>query len=138
MTQIPRYWREIDERYNLAGTECGACGHVFFPKRALCPECRHRSVGKLKDKKFAGKGTIESFTVVHQAPQEYEAESPYVLAIVALDEGPRVTAQVVDLAPANVAIGTRVEARFRRLGAPENAGVVHYGYKFGPVRLASM
>ena len=132
--QIPRYWREIDERYNLTGTACGNCGHVFFPKRSLCPECRHLSVGKLKDTRFAGTGTVETFTRVHQPPDEFAQDAPYLLGIVRLDEGPRVTAQIVDVDPDEIRIGTRVEARFRRLGKVEAAGVVNYGYKFGPIR----
>jgi uncharacterized OB-fold protein len=55
------------------------------------------------------------------------------MGIVELDEGPRVTAQLVDLDKDEVEIGMPVEVRFRKLGEASESGVVHYGYKFGPV-----
>ncbi len=131
---IPRFWREIDERYNLKGMECGNCAHVFFPARSLCPKCRHASVGKLRPKAFAGGGVVETFTVVHAAPAGFELQAPYVLAIVKLDEGPRVTSQIVDCRPEDVGAGTRVRKVFRRIGADGASGIVHYGYKFVPER----
>ncbi|MFQ5920105.1 MAG: Zn-ribbon domain-containing OB-fold protein, partial [Thermoplasmata archaeon] len=36
---IPRFWREIQSRYNLVGTQCGNCGTLDFPPRDVCPKC---------------------------------------------------------------------------------------------------
>ncbi len=131
--QVPRYWREQRERYNLVGTRCGACGHVTFPRRTICPSCRHESIGQLEDEAFEGTGEVVSWTRVHDALPGREVETPYLLGIVELDEGPRVTAQLVDLDPEEAREGLRVEARFRKLGEASESGVIHYGYKFGPV-----
>lgn len=127
---IPRFWREIDARYNLKGMECGNCANVFFPVRSLCPKCRHASVGKLKEKAFTGNGAIESFTIVHAPPAGFELQAPYAIAIVRLDEGPRVTAQIVDASREQLRVGARVRKVFRRINEEGDAGVVHYGYKF--------
>ncbi len=131
--QVPRYWREQNERYNLIGSECGACGHRVFPRRTLCPECRHRSAGKMEDLKLTGRGTLETWTIVHQGSEGREMETPYVLGIVELEDGPRLTAQIVDLDPEELGFGLELEARFRKLGEASQSGVIHYGYKFGPV-----
>lgn len=134
MTQAPRFWRSIRQRYNLEGVRCGNCGLAIFPPRTLCPKCRHLSAGKLQPFRAGGQGVVETFTIVHSPPQGYELESPYVVGIVKLDEGPRVTAQIVDAAPESVEIGMRVEACFRRISQDGETGVIHYGYKFRPVR----
>lgn len=130
--QVPRYWREQKERYNLTGTKCNNCGYLTFPRRTLCPKCRHESMGQLEDATFEGTGTLVTWTRVHDGLEGRELETPYLLGIVELDEGPRVTAQIVDLDPDEVELGMELESRFRKLGEASESGVVHYGYKFGP------
>lgn len=126
---ISRFWREIDQRYNLKGSACGNCKTHFFPARTLCPKCRHLSLGRLEPFTFSGNGTVESYTVVHAPPPGFELQSPYVIALVRLDEGPVVTGQVVD-ARDGLAVGARVRKVFRRVAQDGEAGVIHYGYKF--------
>lgn len=128
--QTPRFWREIDERYVLKGVKCGNCDDIIFPSRTLCPRCRHASVGKLVPYKLSGKGTVEAVTTVHAPPAGFELQAPYVLALVRLEEGPRVAAQVVDTKPGNVKMGMPVRAVFRRINEEGESGVIQYGYKF--------
>ena len=130
--QTPRFWREIDQRYNLKGVRCGNCGHVMFPAKSLCPKCRHASIGKLTPQRFQGNGVVETFTVVHSAPEAFDTQAPYIMAIIKLDEGPRLTAQVVDAKAEDVAIGMRVRKTFRRISEEGPGGVIQYGYKFVP------
>ena len=127
---ISRFWREIDQRYNLKGSTCGNCGGHFFPARTMCPKCRHLSLGKLEPYTFSGNGVIESCTTVHSPPPGFELQSPYVVALVRLDEGPVVTAQIVDVKPDTLAVGARVRKVFRRVAQDGDAGVIHYGFKF--------
>jgi len=61
---------------------------------------------------------------------------PYVLAIVEMEEGCRLTSQVIDVDPAQVKIGMQVEAAFRKLGQEGESGIIHYGYKFRPATQA--
>lgn len=76
-----------------------------------------------------GHGEIYSYTVVQEPPEGYEAQAPYVLALVRLDDGTIVTAQLTDVS-GPVAIGDRVEMVTRKLTAEGNKGVIIYGYKF--------
>ena len=73
-----------------------------------------------------------SFCEVEQAPSGFSA--PYVIALVALEEGPLVAAQLTDVAVHEVKIGMPVEATTRRLGVSGSGdeGLVLYGYKFRP------
>ena len=129
---IPRFWREISSRYNFIGSKCGSCGALDFPPRAVCPRCGRRSIGKMERLKLGGRGKVVTFTIVHDAPKAFDMMKPYVLAIVELDEGLRVTSQVIDVDPAEVKIGMPVESAFRKLGEEGEAGIIHYGYKFRP------
>lgn len=81
---------------------------------------------------FAGTGEIYSFTTVQEPPAGYEDQSPYVLALVKLDEGPLITAQITDL-DAPPAIGDRVEMVTRKLTTEGERGMIVYGYKFRKV-----
>lgn len=129
---IPRFWREIQSRYNLIGTRCGSCGTVDFPPRAVCPKCGRKSVGRMERIPLSGRGTVVSYTVVHQPAPGFELLKPYVLAIVELRDGARLTTQLIDCDPGEVAVGMPVEAAFRKLGEEGESGIIHYGYKFRP------
>lgn len=133
MTQaIPRFWREIQSRYNLIGTKCGNCGKVDFPPRSVCPDCGRKSVGKMQSYKLAGTGTVVTYTTIHDAPSQFDMQKPYVMAIIQMDEGVRLTSQLINVKPDDVKIGMKVQATFRKLGQEGDAGVIHYGYKFRP------
>ncbi len=78
---------------------------------------------------FAGTGEIYSYTIVQEAPAGFEDQAPYVLALVKLDEGPLLTAQISDL-DGPPAIGDRVEMVTRKLTTEGPRGMIVYGYKF--------
>ncbi len=135
---IARFWRETPRRYNLGGSRCTNCRTVYFPPRAVCPTCaKHRqSLGRLEPFQLSGEGEVVTFTTVHEPAEGFEMQVPYVLAIVRTKEGPQLTGQVVDVVPADVRIGLKVRATFRKLREEGEAGVIHYGYKFAPAEEA--
>lgn len=128
---ISSYWRRIPQWYRMEGVYCSNCEGYFFPARSICPDCRRE--GKLEGYKFKGTGTVYSYTIVYSPPHGFELQAPYVLAMVQLDEGPRLTAQIVDCTPEDVEIGTKVEMILRKITDEKGGGVIHYGYKFKPV-----
>jgi len=128
---VARFWRKIPQRYNLIGTRCDSCGRHYFPPRSFCPDCRRG--GKIVEYRFPGTGKVVTYTVIRSASEQFENITPYVLAIIQLDEGPRLTSQVV-AKPEDVAVGTRVRSVFRRIMADGESGVIHYGTKFMPVK----
>jgi uncharacterized OB-fold protein len=74
---------------------------------------------------------VVTYTIIRTASEQFENTTPYVLAIVQLDEGPRLTAQIAE-EPEKVRIGMRVKKVFRRIGTDGRSGVIHYGTKFIP------
>jgi uncharacterized OB-fold protein len=126
---IPQNWRVKTQRYALIGEQCPSCGQFIFPPRDICPEC----VAEAKrEYTLSGKGEVFSYTVVQEPPAGFEGQAPYVLALIKLDEGPLLTAQLTDLDGAPE-IGMRVEMVTRKLRADGPDGVILYGYKFRPV-----
>ncbi|MDH7593582.1 MAG: Zn-ribbon domain-containing OB-fold protein [Methanomicrobiales archaeon] len=126
---VARFWRKIPQRYNLIGTKCDNCGRYFFPPRTFCPVCRRN--GRILEHQFKGTGKVVTYTVIRAASEQFEHFTPYVLAIIQLDEGPRLTAQVA-CPPDKAEIGMRVKKVFRRIGTDGSSGVIHYGTKFVP------
>ncbi len=129
---IPLTWRRIPERYRLRGNKCVACSTTYFPPRIVCPKCRRK--GKLEPMNFKGNGKVYSFTEISSPASGFEEQVPYVFAIIELDEGPRVTGQIVDARNHDVNIGDKVEAVFRKIQSDDPEGLIHYGFKFRLVK----
>lgn len=127
---VARFWREIPQRYNFMANECSSCNRIFFPPRESCPVCRRKSMGKMKERKLSGRGEVISYTIIHVGPEDFEEQVPYPIAIIQLEEGPRITGQIVDCEPDDVKIGMKVESTFRKIQQDGNTGAIYYGYKF--------
>lgn len=82
---------------------------------------------------LSGRGEVYSFSTMYNAPHGYEDQKPYTIALVRLDEGPMVTAQLTDVDAQDVRIGMRVEMVTRKLREEGEEGQIIYGYKFRPV-----
>ena len=78
------------------------------------------------------RGTIYSYTRVMDPPAGFEASAPYFLALIRLEDGQLVTAQLTDV-DQSVSIGDDVEMVTRKLTTDGQRGVIVYGYKFRPV-----
>lgn len=131
MADVPRNWRLREQRYRLQGTRCPGCGDLHFPPREICPQCRSRD---LEPHVLTGRGTVYSHTTVYQAPEGFEGYVPYVVALIDLEEGPRITAQLTDVDVAQVEIGMPVEMVVRKWSEQGEQGMIVYGYKFRPAR----
>ena len=127
---IPRHWRLRKQRYSLVGEVCPHCDAKIFPPRDVCPECGQEAK---KLYSFSGRGEVYSYTTVYEPPAGYEENVPYTVALIKLEEGPMVTAQLTDL-DGEVQIGAPVEMVTRRLRSDgDERGLLVYGYKFRPV-----
>ena len=128
---IPRHWRLRKQRYGLVGEICEYCDAKVFPPRDICPECGEEAKTLYN---FSGRGEVYSYTTVYDAPAGFEESAPYTVAMVRLEEGPLVTAQLTDLEEKQVEIGMPVEMVTRKLrSATDERGMLVYGYKFRPM-----
>ena len=132
MSNIVRTWRHIQQRYNLIGSKCTNCDGVYFPPRVICPKCRRKGI--IENIQLKGKGKIHSFSIVETPTDEFKTIAPYAVAIVELEEGARLTSQLVDCDLDTLEIGDPVEMVFRKVREDGEDGVISYGFKFKPVK----
>ena len=104
------YWEAAAEG-RLVVQRCGACGHTYLYPRSACPRCWSEHTSWVD---ASGRGTVYSFTVIRRNDlPPFRDRVPYVVAIVELDEGPRLTTNVEECDPQDVQCGMLVEVAFR-------------------------
>ncbi|MGE0628468.1 MAG: Zn-ribbon domain-containing OB-fold protein [Hyphomicrobiaceae bacterium] len=130
---LPMYSASIADRLRLLAGKCASCSTLNYPPRQVCTGCGGT---KFTEQQLSGKGEIYTYTVIARggAPAEFDEQQTLTgvitVGVVALDEGPRVVGQIVDVAEGELAIGFRVHGVVRRLYDQE--GIVRYGLKFAP------
>lgn len=103
------YW-EAAARGELVIQTCRSCGFRPFPPRAHCPAC---GASELTWQPVSGKGSVYTYTVARRAPHPVFAEQcPMVIAVVELEEGPRLMTNVIGCDPAEVSVGMAVQVDF--------------------------
>lgn len=125
-----RHWRLRKQMYGLIGEVCEHCDIKVFPPRDVCPSCKEETKTLYS---FSGKGEVYSYTTVFDPPAGFEEVAPYTIALIKLEEGPLVTAQLTDLDNRHVEIGMPVEMVTRKMHNVDERGVIPYGYKFRPI-----
>lgn len=127
--EVSRHWRLQEQRYKLVGETCDNCGVKLFPPRDVCLVCEAPAQELYT---FTGLGEVFSYTTIYDPPAGFEHDAPYMVALVKLDEGPIVTAQLTDVNESEVEIGMPVEMVTRKLRTDGEEGMIVYGYKFRP------
>ncbi|HJZ49721.1 MAG TPA: Zn-ribbon domain-containing OB-fold protein [Roseiflexaceae bacterium] len=125
---LAKHWRQRAARYRLEGQRHRDSGAVRFPPLPA----NGQADAAWEPHTLGGLGTVYSFSVVRQPPAGYDEQSPYILALIQLEEGPTITAQISDCDIAEVTIGMPVEMVTRRLRDLGPDGLIVYGYKFRP------
>ena len=69
---------------------CGACHHVYFPPRPFCPDCSSREVSTFD---ASGRATLDSYVINYREHPGWDG--PYSIALVCLEEGPRMMTNIV-------------------------------------------
>ena len=126
-----RSWRNYAQLYRLEAGRCKKCGRVHYPPRLICPECQGRVFETVRMKPT---GKVVTHTIIRTPSHEFSGEAPFAVGIVEMDDGPRLTLQIVDVDFDELRIGLPVRLEFRRLFAEGEAGVIHYGHKAVPLR----
>jgi uncharacterized OB-fold protein len=93
---------------------CEPCSNVYFPPRPFCPKCASRSVHVFT---ASGRGTLHSYVINQRAAPDSGFEAPYSIALVELDEGPRMMTNIVDSpqTPEALVLDMPVEVTFARI-----------------------
>ena len=91
---------------------CDECSNVYFPPRPFCPSCASRKVSVFK---ASGRAKLYSYVIHHRPVPGFTP--PYSIAVVELDEGPRMMTNVVDCpqTPEALELDMKLEVKFEKL-----------------------
>lgn len=93
---------------------CKGCERTHFMARYLCPHCWSEDLEWIR---ASGRGRVHSFTVIRRAPlASFAAKVPYVVALIDLDEGPRMMANILGDDALQTRIGDAVAVCFEDRG----------------------
>jgi uncharacterized OB-fold protein len=107
-TELSRDFWDAAAEHRLVLPKCNDCGGHFFPPERLCPASGSPD---WKYVESSGTGTVSTYSVVYRVPSP-DFDSPYVLAIVELDEGCNMLTNLVVAEPESVSIGMAVHVTF--------------------------
>lgn len=108
------FWNAT-KQHRLSIPRCKACDQHHFYPRELCPHCHS---DELEWTDVSGRGEIYSYTIARKpAGPAFAADVPYVVAMIALDEGPRMLTNIITADVDSVRIGDRVRVKFDDVAA---------------------
>ena len=119
-TKVAKFFDNVKDN-KLTGTRCVKCKTIYCPPRADCHKCMTSEVEWIE---LSGRGKLVAFTVIHVGPEKYEKYVPYVVAMIELEEGPKLMAAMRDVKQEDLKIGMPVKAVY--FENPE--GLVTYGF----------
>ncbi len=103
------FWDALT-RHQVQIQQCTACDAWIYYPRAFCPECLSP---ELEWKQISGEGTLYSFTIARRPTAPFWAdEVPQLIAVVELDEGPRLTSTLCNIEEADIRVGMRLRPVF--------------------------
>lgn len=103
------YWQAARE-HRLVIQHCDACGRFWFPPSQSCPHCL---ASNFTWTPASGRGKVFSFVTYHRVYHPaFAKEVPYVVALVELDEGPRLLTNIVGVPPEQVVCDMPVQVTF--------------------------
>jgi uncharacterized OB-fold protein len=108
LTQDNAFFFEGARHSKLLVQRCASCGTLRHPPRPACAVCRSFDWDTVE---ATGRGTVYSYVVVHH-PQVPAFDYPLPIAVVELEEGTRLVADLVGVAPDAVRIGMPVDVEF--------------------------
>ena len=101
--------------HELRLQRCGACGALRHHPRPMCPCCTSFDYAWVR---ASGRGTLYTFTMVHGPTLPvFQAQAPYNVAVIQLDEGPFMVSNIVGCGAEQLRIGMRVEVVFEDVNA---------------------
>lgn len=88
--ETKHFWDGARER-SLLLQRCDECSTTYFPPRPFCPACGHRAVSVFA---ASGRATLYSYVIHHRKVPGFTP--PYAIAVVQLEEGPRMMTNIID------------------------------------------
>jgi uncharacterized OB-fold protein len=98
---IEQFYKFLTQRKLMAG-KCQRCGKIHLPPRPLCDNCFSQ---EFEWTEVSGKGKLLTYTVIHVAPQQFQAMTPYAVGIVELENGAKIPGMISGATQKQLRIG---------------------------------
>ncbi|MDR0471495.1 MAG: Zn-ribbon domain-containing OB-fold protein [Nitrososphaerota archaeon] len=113
---IEQFYKFLSTNKLMAG-KCVKCGKIHLPPRPLCSECFSREFTWIP---LSGKGKLLTYTIIHVAPTQFQALTPYAVGIVELEEGLKIPGMIQDITQEQIRIGMELMLDFGTGILPQN------------------
>jgi len=112
ITPETRHFWEGTRNGELRLQKCTACGEIYFPPRPFCPQCGSPDVSVFR---ASGRATLLSYVIHHRPVPGFVP--PYSIAVVELEEGPRMMTNIVEVpqTPEALRLDMRLEVVFQQV-----------------------
>lgn len=105
---IDNFYKFVGEG-KLMAAKCNKCENILLPPKPVCPKCLSKD---LSWKEVGKQGKLQTYTVIHVPPLQFQSMCPYILGIVKLEDGPNLIGMVRGVEASNVKIGMNLTVDF--------------------------
>lgn len=119
-TQLPftidQFYKFLSEKKLMSG-KCLKCGKLHLPPRPLCDNCFGQ---EFEWREISGKGKLLTYTIIHIAPIQFQALTPYCVGIIELDNGLKLPGMISDVSENQLKIGMQLLIDFKTCSASQS------------------
>jgi uncharacterized OB-fold protein len=112
---IEQFYKFISQGKLMAG-KCMKCGKTHMPPRPLCDNCYSQQFSWIE---VSGRGKLLTYTIIHVAPQQFQALTPYAVGIVELENGLKIPGMIQEIKQEQLKIGMELTLDFGMCSAPQ-------------------
>lgn len=105
---IEQFYKFLQQGKLMAG-RCTQCGKIHLPPRPLCDNCLSEQFEWVPVK---GNGKLLTYTVIHVAPEQFQALTPYAVGIVLLEDGLKIPGMIQGVKQEQLKIGMELTLDF--------------------------
>jgi len=107
---IDGFYKFVSEGKIMAA-KCSACGATMLPPKPVCTKCYSKDLIWVA---VPNKGNLLTYTVIHVAPKQFEAQAPYSIGIVKLGQGLQLLGMIRGVEPSQIKIGMELAVDFEK------------------------
>lgn len=112
---IEQFYKFLTQQKLMAG-KCLKCGKIHLPPRPMCDNCFSKDFEWLQ---ISGKGKLITYTVIHVAPQQFQALAPYAVGIVELENSLKIPGMIQGTTQEHLKIGMKLNMNFDTCSTPQ-------------------
>ena len=105
---IEQFYKFLNQQKLMAG-KCQKCGKIHLPPRPLCDNCFSRDFEWVT---VSGKGKLLTYTIIHIAPAQFQALTPYAVGIVQFENGLKIPGMIQSVKQEQIKIGMELTLDF--------------------------